>query len=71
MLLLLLLLLLFSHSVMSDYLQTHGLQSSGSSVHEVLLARIRKWVAISFSKICSQTRDRTHVSCTDELILYH
>ena len=36
---------------------------SGSSVHGLLQARILEWVAISFSRGCSQTRDRTRVSC--------
>ena len=34
-------------SVMSDFLQSHGLQSPSSSVHEILQARIPEWVAIS------------------------
>ena len=34
----------------------------GSSVHGVLQARILKWVAISFSRWCSQPRDQTWVS---------
>ena len=36
----------------------------GSSVHEFFQARILEWVAISFSRGSSQTRDRTWVSCT-------
>ena len=35
----------------------------GSSVHEILQARILKWVAISFSRGSSRPRDRTRVSC--------
>ena len=35
----------------------------GSSVHEILEARILKWVAISFSRGSSQPRDQTCVSC--------
>ena len=35
----------------------------GSSVHEILQARILEWVAISFSRRSSQPRDRTWVSC--------
>ena len=35
----------------------------GSSVHGVLQARIRKWVAISFSRGSSWLRDWTHDSC--------
>ena len=34
----------------------------GSSVHGILQARIREWVAISFSRGFSQPRDRTSVS---------
>ena len=42
---------MFSHSVMSDPLQTHGPYSlPGSSVHAILQARIRDWVAIPFSR---------------------
>ena len=33
-----------------------------SSVHGILLARILKWVAISFSRWSSQLRDQTWVS---------
>ena len=36
--------------------------SSGSSVHEILQARILEWVAIPFSR-GSIYMDRTHVSC--------
>ena len=35
----------------------------GSSVHGILQARILEWVAISFSRGSSRTRDRTWVSC--------
>ena len=35
----------------------------GSSVHGIFKARILEWVAISFSRGSSQSRDRTHVSC--------
>ena len=35
----------------------------GSSVHGILQARILEWVAIPFSKGCSQPTDRTQVSC--------
>ena len=33
----------------------------GSSIHAILQARILEWVAISFSKGSSQTRDRTRL----------
>ena len=36
----------------------------GSSIHGIFQARIREWVAISFSRGSSQPRDRTWVSCT-------
>ena len=35
----------------------------GSSVHEILQARILEWVAILFSRGSSQPRDHTQVSC--------
>ena len=35
---------------------------SGSSVHEILQARILEWVAMPSSRRCSQPRDRTQVS---------
>ena len=34
----------------------------GSSVHEIVQARTREWVALSSSRGSSQPRDRTHVS---------
>ena len=34
----------------------------GSSVHEILQARILKWVAISFSRGSSQLRNQAQVS---------
>ena len=46
----------------------------GSSVQEILQARILEWVAISFSRGSSQPRDWTHVSCVSCIgrwILYH
>ena len=36
---------------------------SGSSVHGIVQARILEWVAIPFSRGCSQPRDQTWVSC--------
>ena len=36
----------------------------GSSPHEIFQARILEWVAISFSRRSSQSRDWTRVSCT-------
>ena len=34
-----------------------------SSVHGILQARILEWVAVSFSRGSSSSRDQTHVSC--------
>ena len=36
---------------------------SGSFIHGILQARILKWIAISFSRGASQSRDWTQVSC--------
>ena len=41
----------------------------GSSVHEISQGRVQKWVAISFSRGSSWTRDQTHVSCIGRWIL--
>ena len=43
----------------------------GSSVHGILQARILEWVAISFSRGSSWSKDWTHVSCIGRQILYH
>ena len=43
----------------------------GSSVHGISQVRILEWVAISFSRVSSQLRDWTRVSCTGGQILYH
>ena len=40
-----------------------GCSLSGSSVHGIFLARIVKWVAISFSRGSLWPRDRTYISC--------
>ena len=42
----------------------------GSSVHGIIPASILEWVVISSSRISSQSRDRTHVSCIVRWILY-
>ena len=34
----------------------------GSSVHEIVQARMLEWVAIPFSRVSSRPRDRTRVS---------
>ena len=46
----------------------------GSSVHGISQARILEWVAISYPRTSSQSRDRTcifFVSCIGRQILYH
>ena len=43
---------------------------SGSSVHEILQARILEWVAISFSRGSSQPKDQTRVSSITGRFLY-
>ena len=43
----------------------------GSSVHGISQARILEWVAISYSRGSSQSRDQTHVSCIGRHVLYH
>ena len=46
----------------------------GSSVHGIFQARILEWVAISYSRGCSQPWDQTRVSCVSCIgrqILYH
>ena len=40
-----------------------GCSLPGSSVHEILQARILEWVAIPFLRESSQARDQTPVSC--------
>ena len=42
-----------------------------SFVHGVFQARILEWIAISFSRGSSQTRDQTCISCIGRWILYH
>ena len=42
-----------------------------SSVNGIFQARILKCVAISYIRRSSQSRDRTHVSCTGRQFLYH
>ena len=50
-------------SVMSNSLQPHNCSPPGSSAHGILQARILEWVAISFSRGSSQSRNQTGVSC--------
>ena len=45
-----------------------------SSAHGIFQARILEWVAISSSRVSSQARSQTHISCIScigRLILYH
>ena len=49
-----------SHSVTSDFLDCGP---PHSSVHGILQARILEWVAISFSRGSSRSRNQTRVSC--------
>ena len=42
-----------------------------SSVHGISQARILAWVAISFSRGFSWTKDQTYVFCIGRQILYH
>ena len=44
---------------------------SGSSVHEILQARILEWVAIPFSRGFSQPRDKTQAPCIAGRFFYH
>ena len=51
-----------------------GYSPPGSSVHEILQARILEWVAMTSSKGSSQLRDQIHisyVSCIGRQVLYH
>ena len=43
----------------------------GSSVHEILQARILEWVTISFTRGSTPPRDQSCNSCTGKQILYH
>ena len=54
----------FSCSVVSDSSDPLDYSPPGSSVHGILQARILEWVAISFSRVSSQPRNRIQVSCT-------
>ena len=60
-------------SVVSNSLHPMDCSSPGSFVHGIFQARILEWVAISFSRWSSQTRDWNHVSyisCIGRQILY-
>ena len=51
-------------SAVFDSLRTPGLGPQGSSVHGILQARILEWVAMPSSRVSSQARDQTRVSCS-------
>ena len=51
-----------SHSVVSNVCKIMDCNLPGSSVHGILQARILEWVAISFSRGSSQSRDWTQIS---------
>ena len=61
----------WSSSVVSNSLQPVDCSLPGSSVHEILQARILEWIAVSFSRKSSWLRDQTLISCIDRWILYH
>ena len=53
--------LMLNHSVMSDSCNPMDCSLPGSSVHEILQARILEWVAISVSRGFFQPRNQTQV----------
>ena len=71
------LVVLFSFSLLSCVQLFHDRMNCsplGSSVHEISQARILEWVAISFSRGSSWSRDWTCISCVSCIgrwILYH
>ena len=58
-----LLLLLLSRVSLVRLCNPMAYRPPGSSVHEILQARILEWIAISFSRGSSLPRDQTWVSC--------
>ena len=56
---------------MSDSWDPRDNSLPGSSIHGILQVRILAWVAISFSRESSWSRDQTCVFCIDRRILYH
>ena len=59
-----------SRSVMSDSCDPMDCSPPGSSVYGIFQARILEWVVIASSKVPSQVRDHTLISCTGKRILY-
>ena len=43
----------------------------GSPVHGISQPRALEWVAISSSRVSSQSRDQTYISCIGRQVLYH
>ena len=61
----------FSHVLLCDPMDC---SQPGSSVHGISQARIREWIAISFSRGSSQPMDPTYlsfISCIGRGVLYH
>ena len=56
---------------MSDSFATSWTAACQVSVHGISQARILQWLAISFSRGSSRSRDWTHVFCIGRHILYH
>ena len=56
---------------MSNSVRPHGCTLLGSSVHGILQARIREWVAMPSFRGSSWPRDRTQASCIGRRILYY
>ena len=52
-----------SHSVVTNSLWPKDWSPPGSSVHEILQAKILEWIIISFSRGSSWARDQTSASC--------
>ena len=53
------------------FVTTWTVAPPGSSVHGIFQAKILKWVAFSFSRVSSWTKNQTHISCIGRQILYH
>ena len=53
----------FSRWVVSDSCNPMNCSPPGSSVHEIFQARLLECIAISFSRVSSQPRNWTQVSC--------
>ena len=52
------------HAIVSNFLHPNGLYSlPSSSVHGIFQARILEWVVVSFSRVSSQPKDQTWISC--------